>query len=189
MDKTKKKYLCWQSSLLYLFEVYASGDKLGAGASVLCLFSSMVLFREADINQHPRSSNIISSCPSLLTSLRLNLILKKKYTSYEQGKKRNWPFCIFQSVFGRDTCTKKTFYFPRKHLENVAHQNILMCGRFFNIILKTGQSPKSDDKCSHPGKIHNVYEVPRREAALLHSPVKSMPSECCFSDSVAPNQH
>lgn len=169
----------------------SSADKLGARGSVLCLFSSMILFRQADINQHPCSSNIISSCPSLLTSLRLNLILKKKYTSYEWGKKRNWPCCIFSQYFVTllTHIYKEKNSFSERERERESSNKTFWYAASFST-LKMVQSPKSEitSVLIHEKFTSKQKEV-RREASLLHNPVKSMPSKWSFSDSVHPNQH
>lgn len=57
--------------------------------------------------------------------------------------------------------------------------------------MKMVQSPKSEitSVLIHEKFTSKQTKEARSEATLLHNPVKSLPSEWCFSDSVDPNQH
>lgn len=142
---------------------------------MLCLLfsSSMLLFRQADINQHPRSSNIISSCPSLLTSLKLNLILggKKTYISYEWGGGGEIGLVAILVNFS----------FLSRHTKKTAGGKYFDMQQIFHHCLKTVWSPKPEktsvliqEKFTSKQKKEGEE---RREVTLLHNPVKSLLSE------------
>lgn len=103
---------------------------------------------------------------------------------------RNWPCCDFSQFFiFINTYTKKTYLIFRKW----AGEKYFDMQQIFHHCLKTVWSPKPEKTSV---LIHEQFTSKqkkegeeRREVTLLHNPVKSLLSEWCYCDFVAPIQH